>query len=573
MGHVGRDRTLDLIRSRFFWPGMSKDIQDKVASCSRCLRRKAGIPQHRAPLVNIETSQPMELVCLDFLSLEPSKGYGNVLVITDHFSRYAQAIPTRNQTAKTTARVLFENYIVHYGIPAKIHTDQGRNFESQLLKELCLILGIEKTRTTPYHPQGNGMCERFNRTLLNMLGTLPSEKKSQWKDHVGTIVHAYNCTKHDSTGFAPFELMFGRPARLPIDVQYNTSISDVKLGDYNEYIKDLRDSLYRAYQLASKEGKHMASKQKDYYDLRVRGAVLHPGDIVLVRKTGIHEYDKLADRWEESSYTVVDRLPDNLPVYVVRPVNGGRKRTLHRNLLLPIKTKKPIDQVIANPSSTSTSTDRAAEIEDSDEETDILKIVDDNQVDTGSVTDSVVIDMPDDESDSDTVQPDSPAAAVHIDGTVEDESESDGQSGPLNSTATSRLGSIVPASVEPVTEGIDSVQDNDEGSSLVDQDIPHIGVDTNLVANGEVNDSLGANVVPQQPIPILAHEPNAQRRSKRNRNPPQRYGDPRVHFQEVGSHWVDRAHYVRSLIQEYPTILAQPETLKIILSFVNCDVS
>jgi transposase InsO family protein len=135
------------------------------------------------------------LVCIDYLALEPSGGYGNVLVITDHFSKFAQAIPTRNQTAQTTARVLFDHYIVRYGTPERIHSDQGRSFECKLIKELCAIMGIEKSRTSPYHPAGNGIAERFNKTLLDMIGTLPKEKKSAWKDNIATVVHAYNCTR------------------------------------------------------------------------------------------------------------------------------------------------------------------------------------------------------------------------------------------------------------------------------------------------------------------------------------------------------------------------------------------
>ena len=132
----------------------------------------------------------MEIVCLDFLSIERSKGgFDKVLVITDHFSRYAQAIPTRKETARTTARVLFDHYIVHYGFPARIHSDQGANFESNLIKELCKIARVEKSRTTPYHPMGNGQVERFNQTLLKMLGTLEDYQKTDWKDKICYPVH------------------------------------------------------------------------------------------------------------------------------------------------------------------------------------------------------------------------------------------------------------------------------------------------------------------------------------------------------------------------------------------------
>ena len=124
------------------------------------IRRKSA-PQV-APLQPIYVSQPMELVHMDYLSLEPSKGNTeNVLVITDHFTRYALAYPSKTQTAQATARILWENFTCHYGFCEKFISDQGRNFKSDLIKELCKIAGVKKLHTIPYHPQGNGQCERF----------------------------------------------------------------------------------------------------------------------------------------------------------------------------------------------------------------------------------------------------------------------------------------------------------------------------------------------------------------------------------------------------------------------------
>ncbi len=147
------------------------------------------------------------LVCIDFLSIEPdSRGMGNVLVVTDHFTRYAQAFVTKDQKALTVAKILCDKFFVHYGLPSRIHSDQGRDLESGLIKELLRMLGIRKSRTSPYHPQGDPQPERFNRTLLSMLGTLDPAEKSRWSQHVNRLVQAYNCTKNDATGHLPYYL-------------------------------------------------------------------------------------------------------------------------------------------------------------------------------------------------------------------------------------------------------------------------------------------------------------------------------------------------------------------------------
>ena len=219
---------------------MSQDVQKAVQECERCILRKA--TGDTAPLVSIHTSQPLELVCMDFLTIEPCKGgIENVLVITDHFTRYAQAYTTPNQTAKTTAKILFENFILHYGFPACLHSDQGRNFESDVIKKLCNLVGMKKSCTTPYRAMGNGMLEQFNRTLLGMLGTLEEDQKKNWNLYVKPLIHAYNATKHESTGFSPFYLMFGRHPRLPIDVVMRLPEDKGNTCFYSEFVSDLKD--------------------------------------------------------------------------------------------------------------------------------------------------------------------------------------------------------------------------------------------------------------------------------------------------------------------------------------------
>ena len=339
VAHQGRMRTISLLRERFFWPGMQSEAIQHVLKCTRCLRRKT--PSHVAPLQPIHITQPLELVHMDYLSLEPSKGnIENVLVITDHFTRYALAYPSKTQTAQATARILWDNFICHYGFPEKFISDQGRNFESDLIKELRKIAGVQKLHTIPYHPQGNGQCERFNSTLCNMLGTLSEEEKSDWKSYLGCMTHAYNCTKHASTTYSPYYLMFGRHPRLPIDVEFGLPKSNS--GDNSSksrYVQKLRRRLNYAFQKANKIANQQAHKYKASYDKSIRGPQLQEKDIVLVKIVAHKGRHKLQDKWEPEEYVVIEQPVAGTPVYRVQPVTGGNIRTLHRNLLLPLGVK------------------------------------------------------------------------------------------------------------------------------------------------------------------------------------------------------------------------------------------
>ena len=195
------------------------------------------------------------------------------------------------------------------------------------------MAGIKKVRTTPYHPRGNPV-ERFNRTLLQMLGTLSDKDKSHWKDFVKPLVHAYNCTKNDTTGFSPYELMYGRQPRLPIDLAFSLP-SDQSEPSHSQYIQKLKTNLEESYRIASRNAAKTASRNKARFDKRVTESTLTIGDRVLVRNVRLRGKHKLADKWEFDIYVVVNRTGD-LPVYTVQPEGkNGPRRTLHRDLLLP----------------------------------------------------------------------------------------------------------------------------------------------------------------------------------------------------------------------------------------------
>ena len=203
---------------------MNDNVWLHIHNCERCLCFKQKPKRDEVHL--IESSYPMEIVQFNFLVIGSKKDINkeiNVLVITDHFTRYVQAFITTLKTAHTVAITLYEKYFVHYGWPEKLHSDQAGNFKSNLIAELCKIAQVQKVHTVPYHPEGNAQCERFNQTLLGMIGSLNLSEKHRWQDWVSTLTHAYNCTRCDSTGFSPYYLMFGHVPHLPIDIKYDVT--------------------------------------------------------------------------------------------------------------------------------------------------------------------------------------------------------------------------------------------------------------------------------------------------------------------------------------------------------------
>ncbi|PIK58810.1 hypothetical protein BSL78_04269 [Apostichopus japonicus] len=305
-GHLGADRTFKQVCKRFYWPQMFTDIQQRCKSCKRCCLRKVTSSQQKEPMVPIQTSAPFQTLAVDFLTLERSTcGRETVLVMTDLFTKYAITVPTKDTTAKTTARALWKHCFQIYGCPARLLSDQGPNFEANTIQELCSMYGIKKCHTTPYHPAGNGQCERMNRTLLNLLGTLPPEQKQKWPEHLPEVIHAYNNTVHASTGYTPFFLMFGRHARLPVDFMIKGSDEKQPIptaGAYDSWVQEHHRKYVSAFNHVRDNLDRAAQRQKKAVNQRLRTHLLIPGERVLVRNRKVRGRCKIQDKWEEDVY-------------------------------------------------------------------------------------------------------------------------------------------------------------------------------------------------------------------------------------------------------------------------------
>jgi len=269
-GHLGISKTISRAKGRFYWPQMRRCIRTFVQSCRVCGEVKVSTSTTKAPLRPINVSEPFVFWAMDYMGPLPETSRGNkhVLVVMDHFTKWCEAFPTQDQKARTVANILVSKIFSRFGPPMAIHSDQGSNFESNLIHEVCKIMGIHKSRTTAYHPQGDGLVERQNRTLQDILSSFVSQHKDDWDLWIDIAVYAYNTSPQESTGFSPFELVFGHQARLPIEQTMGLPLKNPSLQ--SEYARDLRKALSSVQGAAEEHLSKVRRLQQFQYDSQSR---------------------------------------------------------------------------------------------------------------------------------------------------------------------------------------------------------------------------------------------------------------------------------------------------------------
>ena len=204
LGHFGIAKTTARVKERFFWPFMSLEIEEWCRNCSPCQKRKNPVPTRRAPLQPIITHRPGELVTMDIVEYPlSSQGYRYCLVMVDHFTKWLELYPLRDQRSETIAKKVFDCWIPKHGAPEQIHHDQGKNLTAEVIQEMCSFFQIWNTQTTPYHPQSDGASERSIRTVNGMLAKMVKEDQRNWDQYIPSTCLAYNTSVHSSTGFTP----------------------------------------------------------------------------------------------------------------------------------------------------------------------------------------------------------------------------------------------------------------------------------------------------------------------------------------------------------------------------------
>ena len=228
-GHLSMEKTLQRLHKEAYWVGMAADVHRYCQESSRCQQSKLPMPT-RAPLTSIPNCNPWQMIAVDVLQVPlSSQNHKYLLVIQDYFTKWGEAIPMADQTAQRITTELVK-LCSTLGLPQIVHSDQGRNFESTILQQTLQAFGVKKTRTTAYHPQGDGMVERLNRSLLQLLRTYVTHE-DDWERHLPLVLYAYRTAPHTSTGVSPFELMFGRqPSPLSSLHPRHLSLPPIKLG-------------------------------------------------------------------------------------------------------------------------------------------------------------------------------------------------------------------------------------------------------------------------------------------------------------------------------------------------------
>ncbi|XP_074040987.1 tropomodulin isoform X2 [Leptinotarsa decemlineata] len=332
-GHQGQQKTLWNIRKRFYWIGMRTDIINYCTRCDACNRRKTSAHQKKAPLQHFTpTREPWELTSMDIVGPLVTSMNGNRYLLTfqDYFTKYPEAIPIPDRKAETIARIFVEHIIVRHGTPKRLLTDRGANFMSNLFKEVCEVLNIEKIQTSSYAPTSNKQIERMHRVFKDMLSQYICESQRDWDNWIPFVLMAYRGSIHSSTGYSPYFLLHGRDQVLPMD----SFIRSQRLKyDYDEnYVSEFMARMHRVYSEVYNNTEKTKEKRIKEFNKKSEERAFELGDLVYLKNmaTKIGTSKKLSKPWI-GPYRIMTRIG---PVtYELRKVGTRQNQIVHVNRL------------------------------------------------------------------------------------------------------------------------------------------------------------------------------------------------------------------------------------------------
>lgn len=299
-GHYSDKKTVQKVREWFYWPKLATDARDFGRSCEICQKRKAHPTRPHHPLQQDTIGEPMQKITIDLLGFDQptDSGYRYLLVVVDSLTKWVEAVPLCNMQAETVARALVVNVVCRLGVPTQIHSDMGGQFESAVFQQMCVLLGIRKTRTTPGRPQSDGQTERANRTLLELLAKAAADDPQQWDIKLPYVLASLRSTPSATTGETPNRLMLGREVVTPLTL---LAPPVPNLLPRHPWVEDLHEQFASAHSRVQEAIGRAQRVQKKYYDKKVKEEQFVEGQRVWLwnmrkKPPGPHKLN--AGRWE-----------------------------------------------------------------------------------------------------------------------------------------------------------------------------------------------------------------------------------------------------------------------------------
>ena len=338
---MGHEKLYSTLRQKYFWHSMYSDVVKYVQTCDKCQRAKRFVHARPAPLMNLPVEEVFGRVHLDILgplkATKDKKKY--VLLMVDAASRWVEGASLTDQTATTVARAFYENFITRYSAPRSIVSDRGSNVMSQVIKELCTLFNIKHPKTTPYHAQSNSQVERTIQSLSQAMRSFVDQEQENWSEILPSVLMGLRFqTNPQTTGFSPYEIVFGRKPVLPIDAQLIPTEDSPVISA--EYVKGLQDRLNLVREIAKTNTMASLQRGKVYHDKKSKTPQYQQGDLVLIKRKRryVGLSDKLLPHYERPCY--IAHCYDNHTYQLVDNItNRALPTRIHHNLLRPYKSE------------------------------------------------------------------------------------------------------------------------------------------------------------------------------------------------------------------------------------------
>lgn len=330
--HQGPSKMLARIEPHYWWPKMKAKVETYAKTCRRCAATLAqghrNAPLHQRP----KETKPFALIEVDLKGPLPKtrEGYDNIVVITDPCTKYSEMHPIRGQTSEAVCRTL-RGWISRYGLPNKVHSDNGPCFISATFEQLCTTQNIEHTFSHPYRPQGNAGVERINRTMGEALTKLVDKHPKQWSERLPDVQLAYNTATHTSTGAAPYELVFKEHPRS----KFETVAERMSPSTVRERTEQLRGKASELLRQAQESDTKFAKKRRERINRKSSFKPLREGQQVWKRNLRAKTF---ADRWM-GPYVILRSTSKTQTAYVVRRTGGMKEEIVHYNYLKPYNVR------------------------------------------------------------------------------------------------------------------------------------------------------------------------------------------------------------------------------------------